>query len=284
MTSYEVRQRLELAEWNASVCFDYARGKQEEAEVATKTDSGAHTTFVTNVDREVESMCVQSIRGAFPDDEIVGEEGTGHEIRERRFTWVIDPIDGTKSYTRGLPHWAVSIAVLAGGQTAAAAIAVSNGVYAATRGDGGVKRNGVPFARRARTSGKNLCLALESFEWLPKGAELWWQLTKIVGSPWAFGSAVATCALVLDGALDAYLHPGLALWDHAAVALLLKEAGLRLCRWDGSDPFPGIWDRVRSDPKNYLDRVYRFDLLAATSEAAKKLLPFLAPHAGWMER
>ena len=85
---------------------------------------------MTAADGAVERAIVAALRAAFPDDAFLGEEGGG-AAGDR--CWVIDPIDGTANFARGLPHWCVSIAFVAAGRTELGVIFDPNGDLAATR-------------------------------------------------------------------------------------------------------------------------------------------------------
>lgn len=88
---------------------------------------------VTAADGEVERLIVDDLKSWFPDDAFIGEEGGGAAAEA---CWVIDPIDGTANFARGLPHWCVSIAFVVAGRTELGVIYDPNGdlVYSARRG------------------------------------------------------------------------------------------------------------------------------------------------------
>ncbi|NPD17268.1 inositol monophosphatase [Xinfangfangia sp. D13-10-4-6] len=77
--------------------------------------------LVTVADRDVEAFLLQALSEAFPEDGIIGEEGTSLRPGARR-QWIIDPIDGTFNFVRGLPDWAVSIGLIEDGQPRAGAV------------------------------------------------------------------------------------------------------------------------------------------------------------------
>lgn len=79
-----------------------------------RTERKADGSPVTRADRAAEAILAQGLARAFPDDAIVGEEGTRHPGGSGR-TWVIDPIDGTDAFTHGLPAWGPTVACLEGG-------------------------------------------------------------------------------------------------------------------------------------------------------------------------
>jgi myo-inositol-1(or 4)-monophosphatase len=77
---------------------------------AVKVDEKGRHDFVTEVDRRSEEVIIDQIKKAFPDHRFHGEEGgiSGNESSD--FEWIIDPLDGTTNFVRGIPHVAVSIA------------------------------------------------------------------------------------------------------------------------------------------------------------------------------
>lgn len=109
-------------------------------------DTKLDATPVTEVDRAVEQRIREIVRSRHPDHAIIGEEHGGAEPTETPWLWVIDPIDGTKSYIRGLPHFGTQLAVLYQGKVV---IGVSNapalGEMAVTRRGGGAFVNNRPL-------------------------------------------------------------------------------------------------------------------------------------------
>ena len=73
--------------------------------------------YVTNVDKEAESAIIYQIRKSYPDHTIVGEEGGENKGSNKDYVWIIDPLDGTNNFVRGIPHFAVSIALQYKGKT-----------------------------------------------------------------------------------------------------------------------------------------------------------------------
>ena len=104
-------------------------------EVEDKGDEG-HRDLVSEVDRRAEARIIDVIRGAYPNHAILAEE-SGH-LPGSEFEWVIDPLDGTRNYLRGLPHFAVSIAVRREGVVEQGVVfdPVRQELFAASRGAG----------------------------------------------------------------------------------------------------------------------------------------------------
>lgn len=194
--------------------------------VAAKEDGSA----VTAIDLEAERLIRRCLReGAFPPGAaIVGEE-EGEEAGGAPWRWIVDPIDGTLAFARGLPTYGTLVAleerrggtVLAG----AAHLPALDETFWAWRG-GGAFADG----RRLRVSGRaGLATAAIStgtpFQYRRSGAEhLLPRLAAAVDDLRIYGDAFAHMA-VARGALDAVFDPDLALWDFAATGAIVEEAG-----------------------------------------------------------
>src|ERR687890_1078425 len=99
--------------------------------------------FLTATDAEVEELIRTRLSTLFPDDSFFGEEGGGSFERD---VWVVDPIDGTANFARGIPHFAISIAFVRDGRTEIGVVydVMQNEVYTALRGRG-ARLNGEPI-------------------------------------------------------------------------------------------------------------------------------------------
>jgi len=204
--------------------------------VETKPD----TTPVTEADRAVEEMLRARLAAARPDDAILGEElGTVGHGRRR---WIVDPIDGTQGYARGIPVWATLLAlveddVVVAGVVSAPALGAR---WWAARG-GGAWRDGtrVAVSRVARLEDAHL--AYSSYPWFEREgigdefldlARRCWR-TRGFGDFWSH-------MLVADGSVDVAVEVGgLAPWDLAALQVVVEEAGGRFTDLAGVAHFDG---------------------------------------------
>jgi histidinol-phosphatase len=174
---------------------------------------------VTEADRAVEAAIVARLERERPGDAVLGEEhGSRGEGRRR---WIVDPIDGTRNYSRGVPVWATLVALEADGALelgVVSAPALGRRWWAA-RGVGAFA-DGAPVrvSRIPRVEDAVLCFALE--QPLPELARRCWH-PRAYGDFWAH-MLVAEGAV--DGAIDAV---GVNLWDLAAVQVVVEEAGGR---------------------------------------------------------
>ncbi len=185
--------------------------------------------FVTNVDLAAEEEIVRIIQEAYPDHAILAEE-SGSNNNKSEFEWVIDPLDGTLNFIHGIPHFAISIAVLKRQQLEIGMIfdPIKNELFTAVKGGGAQFNNrkmrvseckkldeallvtGLPFREE-----QPLAHYLKSFsEILPQVAG--------IRRP---GAASLDLAYVACGRFDGYWEMGLKPWDMAAGILLVKEAG-----------------------------------------------------------
>ena len=220
-----------------------ARYQALDLEVTTKPDN----TPVTDADKAVERAIIEAINSEYPSDGVVGEEFGSTGSKDRY--WVIDPIDGTKNFLRGVPTWATLIALVENEKVVTSVVS-SPALYRrwyATAGGGAFVIEGVingvsnSPARKLAVSKvsaiKDASIAYSdfqgwgarrpAFEKLLDGA---WR-TRGLGDFWSH-------MLVSEGAVDVAIEPSLALWDMAALDLIVREAGGRFTSLDGVDgPF-----------------------------------------------
>lgn len=227
---------LQLARTVALEAAELAAARRRDGVEIAATKS-TRTDIVTQADRETEELIRSRLADARPGDGFLGEEseaGTGSS----GLTWVVDPIDGTVNYAYGIPSWAVSIAVVEGDPdpatwSALAAVVrnpLADETFAAAAGAGAVL-NGRPLQV---TAGTDLGLALVgtgfsyTAERRVRAAELLTGLIGRVRDIRRIGAASLDLCAVAAGRLDAYYESGLHPWDHAAGALIAREAGARV--------------------------------------------------------
>jgi histidinol-phosphatase len=198
--------------------------------VETKSD----LTPVSVADRAAEEAMREAIAGARPDEAVVGEELGGGDAGAAR--WILDPIDGTKHYVRGIPLWATLIAhEREGSVVAAVASAPALGArWWATRG-GGAFADGEPVRVSTVSSLEQASFSHASVRSLEAqgygeavrslGRRAW--MERGYGDFWQH-------MLVAEGRLEFALDPVVSLWDLAAVQLIVEEAGGRFSDFAGA--------------------------------------------------
>jgi histidinol-phosphatase len=211
-----------------------SRFKAQDLQVDTKPD----TTPVTDADRKAEEIVRSQLARTRPRDAVIGEEmpDTGHGPRQ----WVIDPIDGTKNFVRGVPVWATLIALVDDGEVVLGVVsapALGRRWWAAV-GSGAWTGRSLAAASRLQVSAVNrledASLSYSSLSgWEEQGRlEGFLDLTRSVWRTRAYGD-FWSYVLVAEGAVDIAAEPELALHDMAALVPIVTEAGGRFTSIQG---------------------------------------------------
>jgi histidinol-phosphatase len=203
-------------------------------------DTKPDLTPVTDADRAVESDLREVLGGNRPADSIMGEEFGGTTIFGGR-QWIIDPIDGTKNFVRGVPVWATLIALLEDGVPTVGVVsapALQRRWWAAHGQGAFVSVDGTQPRRLSVSSVAVLGSASLSFSslsgWAGLGLrERFIELTDAVWRVRAYGDFLSYC-LVAEGAVDIAAEPEISVWDLAALDILVREAGGVLTNLNGT--------------------------------------------------
>ena len=189
-------------------------------------------TLVTEADKAADKMIQNMILDDFPEDQVLSEEGStifpGSE-----HTWVIDPLDGTVNFSRGLGCWGVSIAHLVNGvpQTAALYFPVTDELFTAAQG-GGALLNGQPL-RVLEASDKDLVPIFFHCSRMHKRFR--------VNMPYktrSLGAAAYHLCLIANNKAVLAFESTVRIWDFAASWLVVQEAGGQIESLEGKQPFP----------------------------------------------
>jgi myo-inositol-1(or 4)-monophosphatase len=201
--------------------------------------------FVTDADRESEERIVARIRESFPADNFLGEEGGLRGTDAGARTWIIDPIDGTSNFIAGFPFWCVSVAAREGTELVAGAVwdPLRDEIYTAERGSGAF-RNGAPIRVTGREGLEGAFLAtgfpFRSRESIDLYLSIFRELFLHARAIRRAGSAALDLSLVAAGVFDGFFEFRLSIWDIAAGALLIEEAGGKVTDFSGGRRF---WER-----------------------------------------
>lgn len=221
----DISLALALADRADAVTLD--RFGAQDLRIDTKPD----LTPVTDADKGVEELLRGVLAEQRPDDAVLGEEFGGTASFAGR-QWVIDPIDGTKNFVRGVPVWASLIALLHDGVPVVGVVsapALARRWWAGA-GSGAFATFGSAAPRRLAVSAVGeLASASLSFAslggWAALGLrEKFIGLTDEVWRVRAFGDFLSYC-LLAEGAVDIAAEPAVMLWDLAALDILVREAG-----------------------------------------------------------
>jgi histidinol-phosphatase len=240
----DLRYALDLAD--AADALTLPRFRAVDLKVETKADLSP----VTDADRAAERLLRDRIAAERPGEGVLGEEegDDGGTVR-----WIVDPIDGTRNFSRGIPVWATLLALERDGEIVCAVVsapALGHRWWAA-RGEG-AWRDGERLAVSGIATLEDAAvaatyardhLAIEPRVWHARGVGDFWQHM-----------------LVAEGALDAAVDAHLEVWDYSALGVIVEEAGGRITALDGAPPSPGV--QVISS-----NGVLHDDVLAVLSDA-----------------
>jgi histidinol-phosphatase len=243
--------QLALSLADAADEITLARYRAADLRVQTKPDM----TPVSESDQAVELALRELLARARPEDGVIGEEfggvpeaddgaggqrATSGSAGAGRRTWVIDPIDGTKSYVRGLDTWSTLIALMVDGVVTVGVVSMPalGKRWWATRGGGAfadgrrIQTSGVRELRDAQLlwSGVHEWDAVGGADRLLTLARACWR-TRGIGDAWQY-------MMVAEGAAEIAVDPEVTLWDLAALSIVVEEAGGRFTSVDGA-PGPG---------------------------------------------
>jgi len=198
--------------------------------VETKPD----LTPVSEADRAAEEAIRELVARERSGEGVYGEEfgDDGASIR-----WIVDPIDGTRNYVRGVPVWATLLALERDGLVEAAVVSAPalGRRWWAARGEGAWAGDGERLRVSAVARLEDAVVSTTSEVHMPPG---WRELAARAWTARGFGDFWQHC-LVAEGSVELATDPVLELWDYAAVRLIVEEAGGRCTTFSGGPPAPG---------------------------------------------
>ncbi len=211
---------------SAGTVISRAFEQQDRIEVNTK---GAHD-FVTNIDKNAEQAIIDTIKKSYPKHTIISEECGEIKGEDNDYQWIIDPLDGTTNFVKGIPHFCVSIALKVKGKLDQAVIydPIRGELFTASRGKG-AQLNGFRVRVKQHKELEGTILAT-GFPFKQKQhTDAYMNMFKTLFVKTAdmrrAGSAALDLAYVAAGRVDGFFELGLKPWDTAAGELLVIEAG-----------------------------------------------------------
>ena len=192
--------------------------------------------YASEVDGLAEAAIIKELRKATPDYAILGEEGGAQGAG--RYTWVIDPLDGTSNYLHGFPHFCISIALVENGEPIHGVIfdPLRNDLFTASRGSGAALNDKkIRVAERKDIAGAMLITGFPPRERKNASAQLKCIDALLLEAEdiRRTGSAALDLAYVACGRADAYFESGVKPWDIAAGVLMVREAGGKVVDYRG---------------------------------------------------
>ena len=201
----------------------------------------ARNDFVSRADHESEAAVLDEITGAFPGHRVLAEE-SGEADADSEYTWIVDPLDGTTNYLRGVPYFCVSVACTRAGEAVAGVVLdpLRDDLFTAVRG-GGARRGGRPL-RLSREEGLAGAVLATGFPFKAHPAldvylDLFRDAFRSARAIRRCGAAALDLAYTAAGVYDGFFEFRLSPWDLAAGCLLVEQAGGLVSDLDGGGRF-----------------------------------------------
>jgi len=229
--------------------------------------------FVTSADRASEKAILELVAGRCPGDQILSEE-EGLVGPASDYQWIVDPLDGTTNFLRGLPVFGVSVACRCAGETIVGVVfdPVNDRLYCAERG-AGAECDG----RRLEVSGRGGLEGAFLATGFPfrarEGLDLYLEIfRRVFGAAGAIrrcGAAVLDLAHTAAGVYDGFFEFRLSAWDLAAGALLIEEAGGRVSDLDGGRRYLATGNLIAGSPRVHAELLEKIAAVAGEAELAR---------------
>lgn len=232
MKGADYKKELQIALQAARDAGQCARRLRGNVAITKQPDKKTFLDVTTEADLEAEQRILKRITRAFPNDEIVSEETRATIPSKKGRIWIIDPLDGTTNFCKGLPMYAVAIAFSDKGKVQVAAVYLpeERAMFSAMRGSG-VYRNGKRLSLFGATDSLEESLVCVGFPHLRAEAHardafaiyerLWLRSSDLRRT----ASAVYDGTLLASGVAGAYITPDIKPWDIAATSLFVDEQG-----------------------------------------------------------
>ena len=195
----------------------------------TISDKGTRENIVTSADIENEAFLKKKLTELIPGSVFVGEEGDENMVSEEGYTWIVDPIDGTCNFSRGIPMVGISVALFKDGRPYIGVVhnPFTGDMFTSEKGCG-ARRNGEIIHvsdRRLRDCVLSTAWCSYRKEFATPSFRVSEALYPLINDIRRIGTAACELSLLASGSTDLYFEIRLSPWDHAAALLCVKEAG-----------------------------------------------------------
>ena len=226
------REKAELAERAAR-----ASGEMLEHHGSFKVRRKSENDFVTEMDYKSENLIREMLLAACPEDQFFGEETGGAICAAGR--WIVDPIDGTVNFMRGIRQYTISIAYEHDGELKIGCVYCpgTDEMFVAVRGEGATL-NGHPIHASdtpIRDAIVNLGFGHRDHDLMSRTMAVFPAVLRVVSDVRRSGSAAYDLSCLASGRIDAFFEGGLSLYDYAAGYVIATEAGGRFSGWAYDD-------------------------------------------------
>ncbi len=198
--------------------------------------------IVTIADKQAEAIIIKEIKKHFPEHDILSEEA-GEERNGSDYLWVIDPLDGTNNFFRGIPYWCTSIALLKNNEPIVGVIfdPFHNELFVAEKGKGATLNNKPINVSPTIKINDAMIVYEQGHLFSERSFSAVLSINKKVRALRIMGSSALDMANVAAGRFEAFFNRRVSLWDIAAGVVIVGEAGGKITtadnkRWDYSQP------------------------------------------------
>lgn len=223
--------------------------------------------FVSNADQKAEKTIMEALLKARPNYSLLMEESGAKKGAEAGYKWIVDPLDGTTNFLRGIPHWSISIALEKDGETLAGVVydPVKDELFTAEKGMGAFMNN-----KRLRVPNRtSLIDSIVAIGGPRHGAKNYQTFMEEVDAVLPhgpgvrrMGSAALDLCYVAAGRFDVFFERHLNAWDVAAGALLVREAGGYCTDMDGGKDCVYAKSLLAASPSLHADVLKKLKALA----------------------
>jgi myo-inositol-1(or 4)-monophosphatase len=249
-TMTEAADRVALAERAARAGATVAE-EHFRTDIDVEIKSGK-TDVVTQADRDAQARVVEVIHDEFPGDPVVGEEGDEMEsVPDHGPAWIVDPIDGTANYVRGIQTWGTAVAAVVDGETVGAAnvFPALDDRYVADKNE--VRLNGIPIRVSDRTDPETFTVVPTT--WWPRDqrsayADAFQGIVEQFGDARRYGCSQVSLSMVASGQVEGVISNRQAYpWDTVAGVHMIRQAGGTVTDLDGDPWVPSDGGLVASN-------------------------------------
>jgi myo-inositol-1(or 4)-monophosphatase len=239
-----LKKAYEVAKQAAQIASEHLMKRFSEG--TSRISKDLHHDVKLEVDVETEELIKRTIRGSFSDHGFLCEE-SGADRPDADYLWIIDPLDGTVNFSRGIPHFCTSIALKKNGEYLLGVVQdpVRGEIFSAVRGSGS-SLNGVPIRKRGVDAIEDAVVAGAFFHdgAIRRGIDIFSRLVPKVKKVRFFGAAAIDLCYISVDRINGYMNFSTNEWDVAASSLIAQLAGARIeMRIEG-----GKIDIIAADP------------------------------------
>lgn len=210
--------------------------------------------LVTSIDIAAEEAIIAVVKKSYPDHGFICEESGVQGNSKSEYQWIVDPLDGTTNYIKGIPHFCVSIALKVNGKTEQAVVfdPIRDELFSATRGQGSqfnTYRTRATKAKDLKGTVIGVAFPFNVTSYKATYLSIFTEMYDDVANVRQSGSAALDLAYVAAGRLDGFFEIGLKPWNTAAGELLVKESGAIITDFTGGHGYATTGNIVAGNPK-----------------------------------